>query len=78
MEVTSIKNQFRPLLPKGFVDIIRIRLAKRGISRSRSYIGDVCNPLKDSYESEIITEALNIAAEQKLIIDRHKELANQL
>lgn len=78
MNEKSIKEQFRPFLPKGYIDTIRRRLSNRGISRSRSYIGDVCNPLKSSYESEIITEALQLAAEQKKIKEEHLKLAKQL
>lgn len=78
MDETNIKEQFRPHLPKGFIDTIRQRLAKRGISRSRSYIGEVCNPEKKAYENEIITEALNLAAEQKAIKEMQLKAAQRL
>lgn len=78
MNEQEIKKTFRPLLPKGYIDIIQKRLKEKGITKSRAYISYVCNPGKAQYNQDIIEVALNLAAEQKRKQTEHADLAKDL
>ena len=78
MDVQELKESFKPHLPKGFIDKIRKRLLVKGINRSRSYIGYVCDPKRLDYDDEIITEALDLAAEQKRLRENIGKKAQSL
>lgn len=65
-ELKKIKEQFRDFLPYGFVSIIREKLkADYGRDLSRGKISQVCNPEHKDWDDDVITIALNIAAEKQ-------------
>ena len=73
MEVKEKKAQFFPFLPDRYVGLIRKRLEKKGIVFGRSYIQQVCDPDSDKSNDFIITEAIMLAAETKLMRDEQQK-----
>jgi len=78
MNNETLKNQFRSLLPKGFVDILKSRLQAKGINRSRGYISEVCNPKKSRIDNDVIAEAIALAKEEKLKSELNLQQAKAL
>lgn len=65
-EQKKIKEQFRDYLPYGFVTLIQARLREKfNRTLSRGKISQICNPSHDDWDDDVITIALDLAAEKQ-------------